>query len=155
MIRSRYQPSSVLYQLALISLCLSVCCLAANYFKQTPDIKISLSVTPTAVRISNTESEIAVGLSNGTISLYYINGTYRFTLTGCHYGQVKDIREVRGNGWISYDSNNTVCRWSSSNSILNKWYSVNTIIDISLTYQTSGYAYFGVNFGNQVYEYYS
>jgi hypothetical protein len=155
MTRSRHQPSSVLFQLALISLCLSVCCLGANYFKQTPDIKISLSNTPTAVRISNTESEIAVGLYNGTIVVYYINGTYRFTLSGCHTSQVKDIREVRGNGWISYDNNNTVCRWNSSNYILNKWLFSRTIIDISLTYQTNGYAYFGVNFGDQVYEYYS
>ena len=155
MTRSRHQPSSVLFQLALISLCLSVCCMGANYFKQTPDMKIYLSMTPSTVRISNTESEIAVGMNNGTIVVYYINGTYRFTLTGCHYSQVKDIREIQGNGWISYDSNNTICRWNSSNYILNKWYSVNTIIDISLTYQTYGWAYFGVNFGNQVYEYYS
>ena len=155
MTRSRHQPSSVLFQLALISLCLSVCCMGANYFKQTPDMKIYLSMTPSTVRISNTESEIAVGMNNGTIVVYYINGTYRFTLTGCHYSQVKDIREIQGKGWISYDSSNTVCRWNSSNYILGKWYFDRPIVDISQTYQTYGYAYFGINFGDQVYEYYS
>ncbi len=90
---------------------------------------------------------------NGTIGFYSINGTKIFTSTIRHTGQVKDIREIPGSGWISYDSNNTVCRWNSSYYVLATWQFNRSIIDISVPYGTNGYPYFGINFGDQVYEF--
>lgn len=153
----RHSSSSILLQIALIAVFLTVSTLCTNYFKYSPETKISLSYTPTAVRISSySEDEVAVGLSNGSINVYsLVSYNLRYTSSGCHLSAIKDIKEIRGKGWVSLDTSNVACRWSSTGSFQFKLSFNRTVIDMSATFLTYGYAYIGFNFGDQVYEYYS
>lgn len=150
-------PSSSLgaFQLLLLCSILFVGCFgASNVFKTSPDYNIymGLSTTPNVVKISYLDTEIAVGFRNGTVTVYTNTGGYKYGMYGHNYSII-DIEEIRGNGWITLDYSGRACRWSSSGSFLFAWNFTKPPTDMSVTWQTYGYAYVGFNFGNMVLEY--
>lgn len=149
-------PSHSLGPVQLLLLCsiLFVGCFGAtNVFRTSPDYKVYLGgYTPSVVKISYLDTEIAVGFSNGTVAVYSNTGVFKYGMYGHNYTIVK-IEEIRGSGWITLDSYYRACRWSSTGSFMFSWTFTSQVLDMSVTWQTYGYAYVGFNFGNTVLEY--